>query len=65
LGIKVVLIGHCHCKIGAEEAWARDQDQEQAYSNYVAHGLDTVAPSLHHLMTWTLAGRRWFQRRYL
>jgi hypothetical protein len=39
LRVEVVLIGHPHGKIGAEQAWARGQGQEKAHFESRGHRL--------------------------
>jgi hypothetical protein len=39
LSIEVILVGHRHGKIGAEQAWAGDQGKEKTHSNSGEHRL--------------------------
>ena len=55
LRIEVILVGHLHGKIGAEQAWAgsqgQDQGKEETHFDSAEHRLDEVAPSPQHYMT--------------
>jgi hypothetical protein len=62
LRIEVILVGHLHGEIGAEQAWAGGQGQEETHYESGEHRLGQTAPLPQHTMTCTPSGRRLFSR---
>jgi hypothetical protein len=63
LSIEVILVVHLHGKIGAEQARATGQGQEETHSDWGEHRLGSTAPLPQQYKTYTRSGRRLFHER--